>query len=107
MQNFSKMMKQAQDLQKQMASVQEKVGECTCEGVSGGGVVTVTMSGKGEVKAVKVDPSLLVPEDVEVLEDLLTAAFGDAKRKTEALMADEMKNLMGGMGLPPGLSLPF
>lgn len=107
MQNFSKMMKQAQELQKKMASVQEKVGDCTCEGVSGGGVVTVTMTGKGEVKSVKVDPSLLVPDDVEVLEDLLMAAFGDAKRKSEALMADEMKNLMGGMGMPPGLSLPF
>lgn len=107
MQNFSKMMKQAQELQKQMAQLQEKAGQSTCEGVSGGGVVSVTMTGKGEVKGIKIDSSLLIPEDVEVLEDLLVAALGDAKRKSEALMADEMKGLMGGMGLPPGLSLPF
>ncbi|MBS0184948.1 MAG: YbaB/EbfC family nucleoid-associated protein [Proteobacteria bacterium] len=107
MQNFSKMMKQAQKLQSDMASVQEKVAQQHVEGTSGAGLVKVVLNGKGDVISVSLDPSLLNPEEADVLEDLIVAAFSDGKRKSEAMMATEMEKIMGGMKGLGGLSLPF
>ena len=83
--------------------MQEELGQVEVEGVSGGGVVTVRMSAKMEVKAIKIDPSLLKADECEILEDLLVTALGDARRKAEAAMQEKMASLTGGLGLPPGL----
>jgi DNA-binding YbaB/EbfC family protein len=107
MPNIQKMMKQAQKMQAEMAEVQERVSAQTVEGVSGAGLVTVTVNGKGDLRGLKLDPSLLVADEVDVLEDLIIAAFSDAKAKAEAMMAAEMQKIMGGMKLPGGMSLPF
>jgi DNA-binding YbaB/EbfC family protein len=97
------MMKQAAQLQSKMKAMQEELGQVEVEGVSGGGVVTVRMSAKMEVKAIKIDPSLLKADECEILEDLLVTALGDARRKAEAAMQEKMASLTGGLGLPPGL----
>lgn len=107
MKNLGNMLKEAQKLQSQMAELQAKLAEAEIEGVAGGGMVGVTLNGKGEVRRVKIDPSLVVPGEVEILEDLLVAAFNDARTKVEARMQEEMGKLTGGLGLPPGLKLPF
>ncbi len=107
MQNFSKMMKEAQKLQSNMASIQEKVGQQEVEGSSGAGLVKILFNGKGDVLSISLDPSLLNPDEGDVLEDLLVAAFSDGKHKAEAMMADEMEKVMGGMKGLGGLSLPF
>jgi len=99
------MMKQAAQLQSKMKAMQEELGQVEVEGVSGGGVVTVRMSAKMEVKAIKIDPSLLKADECEILEDLLVTALGDARRKAEAAMQEKMASLTGGLGLPPGLGL--
>ena len=103
MPDFLGMMKQAAQLQSKMQAMQEELGQVEVEGISGGGLVSVRMSAKMEVKAVKIDASLMKPEEREVLEDLLVTAFGDARRKAEVAMQDKMKELTGGLGLPPGL----
>jgi nucleoid-associated protein EbfC len=103
MADFLGMMKQAAQLQSKMQAMQEELGQIEVEGISGGGLVSVRMSAKMEVKAVKIDASLMKPEEREVLEDLLVTAFGDARRKAEVAMQDKMKELTGGLGLPPGL----
>lgn len=95
-------MKQAQELQAKMAEMQEKMLDMEAEGVSGGGMVKVIVNGKGEAKALEIDESLLNKEDKEVLEDLLVAAFNDAKAKVDQKTQDEMKHLTGGMKLPFG-----
>ncbi len=105
MKNFAEMMKQAKDLQSRMADMQAEMERTTCEGRSGGGMVVVTLNGKGEMSGVKIDPSLLKPEEAEILEDLIVAAHADAKAKVEEVMKDKMKNLTGGLPLPPGLKL--
>jgi nucleoid-associated protein EbfC len=97
------MMKQAAQLQSKMKAMQEELGQVEVEGVSGGGVVTVRMSAKMEVKAIKIDPSLLKADECEILEDLLVTALGEARRKAEAAMQEKMASLTGGLGLPPGL----
>lgn len=107
MKNLGQMMKQAQQLQTRMAEMQAKMAELEVTGTSGGGMVSVTMTGKGEVKRVKLDPKLAEPAEVEVLEDLIVAACNDARAKSEAQMADEMGKLTGGLSLPPGFKLPF
>ena len=107
MQNFSKMMKQAQKLQSDMAVLQEKVGQQEVEGASGAGLVKVRLNGKGDVLSISLDPSLLNPEEVDVLEDLIVAALSDGKHKSESMMASEMEKVMGGMKGLGGLSLPF
>lgn len=107
MKNLNQMMKQAQQLQQKMAEMQEKLGHVEMTGTSGGGMVQVTVNGKGDMRALKIDPSLVTPDDVEVLEDLIIAAFNDAKGKSEAHAAEEMSKLTGGMGLPGGFKLPF
>jgi len=105
MKNFAEMMKQAQQLQGRMAEMQAEMERTMIEGRSGGGMVVVTLSGKGDMAGVKIDPSLLKPEDAEILEDLLVAAHNDAKAKVEEAMKEKMKGLTGGLSLPPGLKL--
>jgi hypothetical protein len=105
MKNFAEMMKQAQALQGRMADMQAELERTLIEGRSGGGMVVVTLSGKGDMAGVKIDPSLLKPEDAEVLEDLIVAAHNDAKAKVEEAMKEKMKGLTGGLSLPPGLQL--
>jgi DNA-binding YbaB/EbfC family protein len=90
-----------------MQQMQAELESVEVEGVSGGGVVRVTMSGKGDLKGVKIDDSLLKPDEKEIVEDLLVTAHADARRKLEGVMADKMKALTGGLPLPPGLKLPF
>ena len=107
MKNLSQMMKQAQEMQGKMAEMQEKLADTQLTGQSGAGMVTATMNGKGELRGLKIDPSLIDPNDAEVLEDLIVAAVGDAKTKVEAHVQEETSKLMGGLKLPPGMSLPF
>ena len=107
MKNIGQMMKQAQQMQAKMAEMQEQLANIEVTGSSGGGMVQVTLSGKGDARRMKIDPSLLDPDDVEVLEDLVVAAINDAKAKVEAVMAEKMSEVTGGLQLPPGLSLPF
>lgn len=103
MPDFLGMMKQAAQLQSKMQAMQEELGNVEVEGTSGGGLVTVRMTAKMDVKAVVIDPSLMKPEEREVLEDLLVTAHGDARRKAETAMQEKMQSLAGGLGLPPGL----
>ena len=103
MKNFAEMMKQAQALQGRMAEMQAELERTMIEGRSGGGMVTVTLSGKGDMTGVKIDKSLFKPEEAEILEDLIVAAHNDAKAKVEEAMKEKMKGLTGGLPLPPGL----
>ena len=105
--NLGNMMKQAQQLQKKMADVQEKLNSIEVEGISGGGLVKVVSTAKGEIKRIKIDVSILKPEEKEIVEDLLVAAINDAKQKGETATQEEMKNVTGGLPLPPGMKLPF
>ena len=105
--NIGNMMKQAQQLQKKMAEVQEKLNSIEVEGVSGGGMVKVLASAKGEIKRIIIDDSLMVKEEKEMTEDLIVAAINDAKQKGEAASQEEMKSVTGGLQLPPGMKLPF
>ena len=107
MKNIGQMMKQAQQMQTKMAEMQEGLDSVEIEGGSGGGLVSITLNGKGEVRSIKIDPSLAIAEEIEVLEDLVTAAFNDAKSKVEAYVQDEMSKLTGGLKLPAGMNLPF
>jgi nucleoid-associated protein EbfC len=99
------MMKQAAQLQSKMKAMQDELDHIEVEGMSGGGLVNVRMTAKMEVKAIKIDPSLMKADEREILEDLLVTALGDARRKAEAAMQDKMQALTGGLGLPPGLGL--
>jgi len=101
------MMKQARELQEKMEALQAEVAALEVEGSSGGGLVAVTMTGKSEMKRIRIDPSLLKPEEAEILEDLIVAASNDARAKAEAKLADRMRELTGGLSLPPGMKLPF
>ena len=105
MKNFASMMKQAQELQGRMTEMQAEMTRVECEGRSGGGLVTVVLNGKGDMVRLKIDRSLLKPEEGEILEDLIVAAHNDAKAKTEVLIQEKMKTLTGGLPLPPGLKL--
>jgi DNA-binding YbaB/EbfC family protein len=99
------MMKQASQLQAKMQEMQAELDRIEVEGTAGGGLVTVTLNAKGEMKGVKLDDSLIKPEEKEILEDLLVAAHADARRKAEGVMQEKMKTLTGGLPLPPGLKL--
>ena len=99
------MMKQAAQLQSKMQAMQDELDHIEVEGMSGGGLVNVRMTAKMEVKAVKIDPTLMKPDEREILEDLLVTALGDARRKAESAMQDKMQALTGGLSLPPGLGL--
>jgi DNA-binding YbaB/EbfC family protein len=105
MADFLGMMKQAAQLQSKMQEMQAELDHIEVEGTAAGGMVTVKMTAKGEVKAVKIDDTLIKPGDKEILEDLLVAAHADARRKAEDVMQDKMKGLTGGLSLPPGLKL--
>jgi nucleoid-associated protein EbfC len=104
--DFMKMMQQAQQMQGKLAELQEELAKRTVTGASGGGMVTVEADGKGIVRRIKIDPSLVSGGDVELLEDLVTVAVGDAQQKAAALGESEMARLAGGLGIP-GLKLPF
>jgi nucleoid-associated protein EbfC len=105
MKNIMGMMKQAQELQSKMAELQAELEAMEVEGVAGGGLVKVTLSGKGTMARLSIDPSLAKPEEVEILEDLVVAAHNDAKQKAEKTMAEKMQALTAGLPLPPGLKL--
>jgi len=104
--NLAQMMKQAQQMQTKMAEMQEQLAAVEIKGSSGAGLVEVTLNGKGDVRAVRIDPSLM-SGDVEIVEDLIMAAHNDAKSKVEQHTSEEMKKLTGGLELPPGMKLPF
>lgn len=104
MKNLTDMMKQARELQSKLADTQAELENAEVEGASGAGLVRVTLSGKGTMKRLHVDPSLMKPEEAEILEDLIVAAFNDGKTKAEALVAERMKELTGGLPLPPGMN---
>jgi hypothetical protein len=107
MKNLGQMMKQAQQMQERMAELQAKLDQVELSGASGGGLVQVTLTGKGQMRKLKIDRSLIVPDEAEVLEDLIVAAFNDARQRVEAHVGEEMSKLTGGLNLPPGLKLPF
>ena len=107
MKNLGQLMKQAQEMQEKMAEMQESLVTIEIEGVAGAGLVTVVLNGKGEMQRLKIDPSLVKPEDAEILEDLIVAAHNDAKAKIEMRVQEETQRLMGGLPLPPGMKLPF
>ncbi len=103
MADFLGMMKQAAQLQSKMKAMQDELDQIEVEGISGGGMVTVRMTAKMEVKAIRIDPSLMKPEEREIVEDLVVTALNDARRKAEVAMQEKMQALTGGLGLPPGL----
>jgi len=96
----------AQNIQKQMNEVQVKLDALEVEGISGGGLVKIRATAKGRILSVSIDDSLIVPEDKQMLEDLVTAAFNDARTKADQAANAEMQKAQSGMGLPPGLNLP-
>ena len=106
MKNFAQMMKQVQDMQSRMQDVQARLEQATVTGQAGGGLVKATLNGKGALKSISIDPTLLKAEEKEILEDLIVAAHTDAKTKMETLVADQMKELTSGLPLPPGFELP-
>ncbi|MGE8943745.1 YbaB/EbfC family nucleoid-associated protein [Leptospira interrogans] len=105
MRDLMGMMKQAQELQARFQKMQEQLSEMEIDGQSGAGLVQVTLNGKGEMRRLKIDPSLMKPDEAEILEDLIIAGFQDAKAKVEASMQSKMQELTGGLPLPPGLKL--
>lgn len=107
MKDLMGMMKQVQGLQARMGELQAELEAASFEGAAGGGMVKVTLTGKGALKGVGIDDSLLQPGEREILEDLIVAAHADAKAKAETAMAEKMKEITGGLPLPPGMKLPF
>jgi nucleoid-associated protein EbfC len=105
--DLMKMMKQAQEIQGRMQKVQEELTDLEVQGQSGAGLVTIKLNGKLDVRGLKIDPSLIKPEEAEMLEDLIIAAFQDAKTKAETMVQAKMQAITGGLPLPPGLKLPF
>ncbi len=100
---LNNLMKQAQQMQERVKKLQEEAAGKTVEASSGGGMVTVVANGRQEVLSIKIDPSVVDPKDVEMLQDLITAAVNEALRKSQDLMKEEMARLTAGMGLPPGM----
>ena len=105
--NIGQMMKQAKEMQAKMAETEAKLAMLEVTGGAGAGLVTITASGKGTIKTLKIDPTLLDPQEVEVLEDLLVAALHDVQSKVDELSAEEMGKVTGGLKLPKGMKLPF
>lgn len=103
MPNLNDLMKQAAQLQSKMQELQSELETVTVDGSAGGGMVTVTLTAKGDLKGVRIDDSLLKPDEKEILEDLLVAAHSDARRRAETLIQEKMKSLTGGLPLPPGM----
>ncbi len=106
MKDLGNMMKQIQEMQTKMADMQARLDEMTVTGKSGAGLVKVTLNGKNLMQSIEVDDSLMKPEDKAILEDLLMAAYNEARAKVDQLVADQMKNVTGGMALPPGFNIP-
>ncbi|SOE17121.1 hypothetical protein SAMN05877838_2009 [Hoeflea halophila] len=107
MKDIMGMMGKIKDMQSKMEKMQEELAELECEGVAGGGMVSVRLTGKGQMKGLSIDPSMFKEDDVEILEDLIVAAHNDAKAKVEAMMAERTKELTAGLPIPPGMKLPF
>lgn len=107
MKNLAGLMKQAAQMQKTMETMQVRLAAASVEGVAGAGMVVVTLSGKGDMRGIRIDPKLVDPAETEMLGDLILAAHADARRKMEALAADEMRAATGGIELPAGMKLPF
>ena len=107
MNDMSQIMKQAKAMQEKMAEMQKKLEEAEIEGTSGGGAVKVIMSGKHDLKKIDIDSTLMKEDEKEVLEDLIIAAVNDANTKISEHMNNQLGSLSGGMGLPPGMKLPF
>jgi hypothetical protein len=105
MADFLGLMKQAAELRSKMEAMQAELERLEVDGTAGGGMVTVRLSGKGEMKSVKIDDSLIKPQEKEIIEDLIVAAHADARRKAEGLVQEKMKSVTGGLPLPPGLKL--
>jgi len=105
--NIQKMMKQAQEMQQKIVDLQAKLETEETEGSSGGGMITVRLNGKGAMKKISIDKSLIDPNEKEMLEDLIIAAYNDAKTKVETNSSEQMTKIAGGLGLPPGMKLPF
>ena len=105
MADFMGLMKQAAQLQSKMEAMQAELDKLEVEGGAGGGLVAVTLTAKGDLRGVRIDDSLLKPEEKEIVEDLLVAAHADARRKAEALLQEKMKSITGGLPIPPGLKL--
>ena len=105
MKDIMGLMKQAQGLQQKMADMQAELETLQVDGAAGGGVVKVTASAKGAVKSISIDPSLMVPDETEILEDLIVAALNDARQKGERLMTEKMQSVTAGLPLPPGMKL--
>ena len=105
MADFLGMMKQAAELKSKMEAMQAELEASEVEGLAGGGLVAVTLNGKGDLKGVQIDDTLFKPSEKEVLEDLIVAAHADARRKVETLMKDKMQSVAGGLPLPPGMKL--
>ena len=101
------LMKQAQAMQAKLGEVQAELEEMQLEGQSGGGMVKAVISGKGELRSLTIDPTLLVADEKEILEDLIVTAHEDARKKVEAAKEEKMKVLTAGLPLPPGMKLPF
>ena len=107
MKNIGQLMKQAQEMQAKMAAVQAQLETVELTGTAGGGMVQLALNGKGDLKKIKIDKTLLAPDEGEVLEDLIVAAFNDARAKVSAYAEQEMQKLTGGLQLPGGMKLPF
>ena len=107
MRDIMGMMGKVKEMQAKMEQMQAEIAELTAEGKAGGGLVAVVMSGKGELKSLKIDPSLFKEDDVEILEDLIVAAHKDGKDKAEAITAEKTRALTAGLPIPPGMKLPF
>ena len=107
MKNLGQLMKQAQEMQTKMAEMQQRLMDVEISGSAAAGMVTAVLNGKGEMRKVKIDPSLMIPDEAEVLEDLIVAAQNDARAKVDAFMQEETSKMMGGVELPPGFKMPF
>jgi DNA-binding YbaB/EbfC family protein len=105
MRDLMKIMKQAQEMQGRMQKMQEELAALTVDGQAGAGLVRITLNGKGDLAAIKIDPSLAKADEIEILEDLIAAAFKDAKGKVEAALQEKMQDVTGGLPLPPGMKL--
>lgn len=107
MKDMMNLMQQAKDLQVKMQATQEKITDLHVEGRAGGGLVRITLSGEAHMKKVHIDPSLLLAEEAEVVEDLIVAAYQDAKIKLDNQKTEIMQSALGGLPLPPGMKVPF
>lgn len=107
MRDIMGLMSKAKEMQEKMQAMQAEIETMTANGTAGGGMVTVTLNGKGQMQAIKIDPSVFSEDDVEILEDLVIAAHGDAKTKIEQLVQEKTQEVTAGLPLPPGMKLPF